>query len=107
MREIQLRQAPNQILSFVVDENFWEVQIKAIPSGVCSSISVNGKKLTSGFRVVEGMPLLPYQFMQAYGNLAIHTSGFPLNWEKFGDTQTLIYMGAEELCQTKELSELG
>lgn len=97
MREIALKPVPNQSLSFSANGVFWRVELKDIPGGVCASVWADGDKISGCSRALEGQPLLPFRYMAQNGNLTIYTGDEPVDWKKFGDSQSLIFLTPEEL----------
>lgn len=96
-RFISLTRDPAQELSVVIDQIFWELRIRSVGRLMSVTISRNNTALLSGFRIVPGIPLLPYQY-QENGNFIFLTENneYPW-WERFGETQSLIFHTAAEL----------
>jgi hypothetical protein len=111
MLEIPLQAIPNQTLSVQLDNNQYDIKIAATMSTtadngtvaadvlMCVDIVRNNVTIVSGFRAVDGTPIIPYQYLEANsGNFQFLTSeGDYPDYRKFGIDQSLIYASATEL----------
>jgi len=100
MRQIPLRKTPNQSLRFSSDGSAWELIIKVSLNGrmVCT-INRNGERLITSVRVVSGYPIIPYRYLAVHGNFGIIDTADPdrePHWERFGDTQRLIFWESDD-----------
>ena len=98
MQVVPLQAVPNQSFSIQLDGNNWDFVIHDCGNGLMAvDIALNGTQLISGFRMVPGWPLIPYQYLQD-GNFVILTNNdeYP-DWRQFGITQTLIYASQTEI----------
>src|SRR5690625_5080780 len=95
MRQIPLRKTPNQSLRFSSDGSAWELIIKVSLNGrmVCT-MNLHRERFIASVRVVSGYPILPYRYLAVHGNVGIIVaadSDREPHWERFGDTQRLIF----------------
>ena len=98
MIEIPLDATPNQLLSFQVGQQFYNLEIKACQDMMYASLTRNNVVISSNSRLVAGGLLLPYQYQEDGGNLAFVTNPGDAPWyEQFGVTQFLIFYTAAEL----------
>ena len=98
MIEIPLDATPNQLLSFQVGQQFYNLELKALQDMMYASLTRNNVVISSNSRLVAGGLLLPYQYQEDGGNLAFVTNPGDAPWyEQFGVTQFLIFYTAAEL----------
>lgn len=104
MIQIPLQAIPNQSLSIQLDNNQWDILIRATqdnPDGstgiMAIDITINNVVIVTGQRAVCGFPIIAYQYL-VNGNLAFVTSNneYP-DWRQFGISQYLIYVSNDEL----------
>lgn len=107
MIQIPIINVPNQSLSIQLDDNQYDILIRANQdnpdgsTGVMSvDISINNNVIISGVRSVCGFPLIPYEYLIVSGNITFITAKneYP-DWRHFGITQYLIYASSKELEQ--------
>lgn len=98
MRVIQLEAVPNQSFSVTIDGNRWVMQIKDVNGATSVDISLNEQYILLGQRVVAGTPIIPYRYLQGFGNFILLTENEELvNWQLFGSGQVLVYATAAEI----------
>jgi len=97
MNIIPLNPTPNQSLSIILDNDFYDITIKECRGIMACDIIRNNEILQTGIRIVSGYPLLPYLY-QVKGNFFVLTNNgdYPYYLE-FGSTQFLIYVNIEEV----------
>lgn len=95
---IPLQPIPNQSFPITLDGNNFDLKFQAI-SEECMAVTIvrNDVRLISGHRVVAGMPLLPYRYLETGNFIFIsETQNIPF-YTEFGLTQTLLYFSQSEL----------
>lgn len=97
MQQIPLQAVPNQAFSVIFDNNRWDFAIKTTVGQTSVSLSRNGIVLLENARAVAGAFIIPSQYEEA-GNFIFSVQSFQLPaYPRFGVTQYLIYVSAEEL----------
>lgn len=97
MRVIAIDAVPNQSFSVRAGDALYDFVIKETRGVMSADVSRNSVRLVSGARVCAGSGLLPYPYM-ADGNFIITTdSGDLVDWQKFGTSQTLLYLTQAEI----------
>lgn len=97
MREIMLQAVPNQRIDVSVGGVAWRIDIKAITGGMAASVWADNELLISGTRVLANSLILPFKYLSIYGNFVIDTGGNPIDWRKFGRSQSLYFIELDEL----------
>jgi hypothetical protein len=105
MINIQLSNIPNQSLSFISSNNYYNIKLYVCNNTPLSpdtaimacDIEVNNTPIITGFRLVPGAPLIPYPYLFD-GNFILLTRNqeYP-NYNFFGINQFLIYASQEEI----------
>lgn len=104
MIQIPILAIPNQSLSIQLDNNQWDILIRACHDNADGStgimavdININNVEIISGQRAVCGFPIIPYLYLEN-GNIGIVTANdeYP-DWRQFGITQYLIYASNQEI----------
>ncbi len=102
MTVITLEPIPNQSLTFQQDGHFWGVTLKAVQDMMYASISIDNVPIVTAARCVAGALIIPAQYLEVSGNLAIATNdGDNPDYNQFGNTQFLIYYSAAELAVSR------
>ena len=96
MREISLQAVPNQHITVSLNDEAWDIEIKACIQFMTVSIWCDGEPIVLGQRIVEGRPLIPYRHLAVNGNFFIDGNG-KIDWREFGRSQNLYYIPAGEL----------
>ena len=98
MRAIPLAAIPGQRISVTIDNRRYALTIKEARGAMACDISVDNVTLVTGSRVLAGEMLIPYQYLEEGGNFILQTTGDELpDWRKFGVSQGLYFLTAEEL----------
>jgi len=97
MITIDLAAIPNQTLGIRLGDDLYAITVKAARGIMCADIIRNDIPIVTGSRIVSGAPLIPYRYLES-GNFVIFTENdeYP-DYTKFGDSQMLEYLSAEEL----------
>ncbi|MEX9216277.1 hypothetical protein AB7W42_19170 [Providencia rettgeri] len=97
MQDIPLQAVPNQRLRVSLDGDEWELTIKSAKNTMCCDVTRNEVILLQGIRVMPDQPLIPYGYLSGNSNFAFITENdeYPW-WEKFGQSQTLIWWGEDD-----------
>lgn len=94
---LPLEQTPNQNLQFNDSGVRYDITIKEVNGIMVVDASIDLVPVITGHRLGAGVPFLPYKYIEE-GNFMIVTEDDELPyWDKFGDTQTLFYIGPEEI----------
>lgn len=101
MRQIQLRQIPNQSLSITLNNNLYDLTIRTVNTGdaqiTAVDIQINGVYVIRGVRAVAGYPLIPSIYLEN-GNFMIVTANGDLpNYTQFQISQFLVYVSQSEI----------
>jgi len=97
MITLVLEQTPNQTLHFSNNGVRYDATIKDINGIMSVDMSINLVPVITGHRIGAGIPFLPYKYIED-GNFMIVTENDELPyWDKFGDTQTLFFVSADEI----------
>lgn len=98
MIEITLQSVPNQSFSINIGGISYDVSIKTGDSAL-ADISMNGNIVIQGVRVMPYRPIVPYEYLtQDNGNMLFITdNGENIDYTKFGVTQYLVYLTADEM----------
>lgn len=98
MREIPLEAVPNQQLSVTIGSDRWTLRIKDAHGCIVCDVTRNEVPMLLAQRIVAGTPLIPYEYLQGFGNFLLLVDGEDLaDWRKFGVTQGLVYVGSGEM----------
>lgn len=102
MRQIELRQLPNQSLSITLSGNVYDITIRAVKTGdaqvMAVDVSINDVFIVRGCRAVAGYPIIPSLYLEN-GNFVIVTDNGDLpDYNLFQISQFLIYASPEELA---------
>ena len=98
MIEITLQQKPNQSFSFDMDGLSYDITLKTA-SSVVADVSIGNEIVIQGMRCMAYRPIIPYEYLaQEGGNFFFITdNGEAPDHEKFGSSQSLFYLTAEEV----------
>ncbi len=97
MKTLNLQAIPNQTISFVDNQNLFDIAIKSVLSVTTCSISVNNTPILANTRIITGFPIILYPYLET-GNFVLLTNSDELpDYTQFGITQFLIYGNQEEL----------
>lgn len=98
MKNIPLEALPNQSLTVNVDDLRWYLRIKECNGVMACDVSLNDEPLLLGTRICPGTPIIPYEYLQGNGNFLLLVDNEDLaDWEKFGVSQSLVYVSPEEI----------
>tara|TARA_R110000851_G_scaffold100026_6_gene215467 strand:- start:173 stop:493 length:321 start_codon:yes stop_codon:yes gene_type:complete len=97
--KVPLELLPNQSLTIELDSIRYGLRFHDLGGMMSVDISINDELIIEGQRCVGSDPLIPYRYLKADGgNFFFLTElGDIVYWDKFGMTQSLIYLTAEEL----------
>ena len=97
MQRIVLNPIPNQSLIIRLDDVLYTIEIKETQGVMSASITRAGVKLISGSRIVAGMPLLKYEYLEN-GNFILITNNEEIPYyTRFGIDQFLIFVSQSEI----------
>lgn len=98
MQVIPLQALPSQSFSIPLDNNQWDIEILFTNGTISVSFTLNNEVVIQNTRAVGGMRIIPAKYEEA-GNFAILTQNFEVpDYTKFGTSQQLIYISADELA---------
>jgi|SRR5690606_26422735 len=104
MIQVPITNIANQSLSINLDNNQYNLTIKATNDNIDGTtnvmsvdITINNEIILTGLRAVPGFPLIPYKYL-VNGNFTFITDddSYP-DWRQFGITQYLIFASNDEL----------
>ena len=95
---LQIDPLLNQTLSVRLNQQQHIIKIYAIGSnGVAMDLTIDDTVIFSGFRILAGAPIAPYQYLYS-GSFIIFSEGEEIiDYTKFGTTQRLVYFTAAEV----------
>jgi hypothetical protein len=97
MQGIPLKRLPNQEFSIQLDGGLFYLVLKTTGDTTSISVSLDGVQLLWNARAVANQYIISSAYQEA-GNFMFVTSNFELpHYEKFGITQSLIYVTEAEL----------
>lgn len=97
MITIPLAVVPNQKLTAQIGLIRWGVTLKETRGVMSIDVERAGVELLRGSRVVAGELVIPYRHLED-GNFIVTTLNGDLpDWNKFGDSQQLVYMTQAEV----------
>lgn len=101
MIEIPLQAVPNQSLSFTLNDNTYDMTIRACNTADAEvmgfDIAINNEIVVQGQRATTDFPIIPYVYLYN-GNFVLVTADDDLpDWRKFGISQYLIYISNDEI----------
>lgn len=96
---IPLESISNQSLSIQLNDFRYDIRLRDINEMMAVDISIDDQVILKGHRVVGGLPLIPYRYLESGGgNFVFLTElGDIVYWDKFGITQSLLYYTPDEL----------
>lgn len=103
MIQIPLQSIPSQSLSINLDNNVYDITIKASDIGlsqvVAFDISINNEVIVLGQRVVTGTPIIPYlELTDIGGNFILLTDDGDLpDYQEFQISQYLVFASRDEI----------
>jgi hypothetical protein len=100
---VPLDAIPNQELSILLENVRYDIRLVALDDVMAIDLNINDVVVLSGFRVVAGTPVIPYQYLENnQGNFLFLTEldDAPY-WTEFGGTQLLVYLTAEEVSEAR------
>jgi len=97
MIRVPLQSSPNQEFNIPLDGNRFDIEIKESNGVMAVSIDINEENILLGQRVLAGVPLIPYRYLES-GNFIFITNNDEIPYyTQFGINQRLIYATQEEL----------
>lgn len=102
MIELDISPIPNQTISITIENNFYDITLKACNNVMSCDITRNNILIQSGIRIVSGEFLINYPYLEN-GNFLFITDNddYPF-YKEFGVTQFLLYFSNQEI-----IDELG
>lgn len=99
MLTFDLSQLADQTFTTQVDDDRYTVRIFSIPGTMACDVSRNEIQIVTGQRITNACGLIPFLATEGlHGNFILLTKNNELpNYNKFGITQTLVYMSLEEI----------
>lgn len=99
MMDVGLAAVPNQAFTVQIDDRVYDFAFREAKGVMAVSITRDEVPLVSALRVTAGTPLLPYRYQES-GNfiLTVENDALPY-YDKFGITQFLVYLTADELAE--------
>lgn len=98
MLNLPISALPNQEFQVVLDQNSWDISIKATNGIMAVSLTLNNNIVIQGARAVAGALIIQSQYLES-GNFFFITQNYELpDYTQFGITQSLIYVSAQELA---------
>jgi hypothetical protein len=97
MELITLNPIPSQAFTVSLGGNNYAIKIYSIDGHTAYDLSVNDKVIVTGFKMVNDIPLMPYDYQEVNGNilLSLPEAEIP-DYSRFGISQFLYYLNAEE-----------
>ena len=103
MQVIPIQAIPNQAFSITLDQNLYDITLRAAAGIVAATIKRNAVLIIENTRALAIRPIIPYKYLEdgnfffitANGDLPVYTS--------FNTTQQLIYISQAELDAIRAL----
>lgn len=93
MRIVTVEPIPNQALTVVLDDAFWELRLVTCKGALAVSIKRNNETLVDGARAVAGELIIQQKGRSRFGNFAILTNnGDLVDYSQFGVSQFLAFI---------------
>ena len=104
---VQLSAVPSQRFNIPLGGNDYTLKIYSIDGAMAYDLDVNAVSVISGFEMINDIPLLAYPYQEVNGNLllAVPESETP-DYTRFGSSQFLYYLTAEESKEYREVTGL-
>lgn len=96
-QSISIQSIKNQTLSVRLNENQHVIKLYDIGDGVAMDLTISDVSIFTGFRVLSGAPIAPYQYLIPGAFILFTEDESVVDYTKFGDTQRLVYFTAEEV----------
>jgi hypothetical protein len=102
MQQLNLQPIPAQTLTYLdTAANQWEIGVRLTELSLAFTFRLNGVLLLENVTGVAGYKLIPYEYLSP-SNFVMVTQGQEiLDYTKFGTTQYLIALSAEEIESLK------
>ncbi len=98
MIDIALAAVPNQTLTIQILERLYNITLHEVNGMMSITISRDEVVIISNVRLTGSSPILPYLYQES-GNFVVTTENEELPYyDKFGVTQFLTYLTADELA---------
>lgn len=98
MLDITLQRTANQQFTVELNGRRVDLTFKAATNIMIVDIAVDEEVILRGHRLVVGEPMIPYRYLNQWGNLVLLTENNQLPWwEQFGNTQFLMFLTPEEI----------
>jgi hypothetical protein len=99
MQLFSLLAIPNQSIVTTQDSNRYELRFVACNGCVACDVTLNGQTLFAGVRIVAGVPIIPFPYLEAEdGNFIIVCDTEDLiDYTLFGSSQNLYYLSNAEM----------
>jgi hypothetical protein len=96
---IPIENIPNQSLSITLDNIRYDLRFRNVGVMMILDLTINDEPIITGIRVVGGLPIISEKYLKCCGGNFIFLTelGDIVSWDKFGITQTLIYLTVDEL----------
>lgn len=92
-----LKPIPNQRFSVTKNDHVYDFHFFSCEEFMAYDLSIDQEEIATGYRMVYGYPLIPYQHLELGGNFVIDiVNGDYADYESFGDSQFLRYLTQEE-----------
>lgn len=104
MRVVPLVKSPNQAFTITIDNVRWGLTFKEARGVMCTDIERDGSFLVRGCRVISGVPIIPYRYLQTANFIFLTNADDAPNWTLFETSQTLVYLSASDLESVKPVT---
>ena len=98
---LELRQIKSQQVSIRLGENLYDFRVYSVPGGMAFDMIRDELLMLSGFRMVPGTPLVPYEHLESGNFMLIIPDNELPDYNQFGLTQNLIYFSDAELVAVR------
>lgn len=98
MIDLTLAALANQTFFVQLDERAYTIEIHMAGDVMTATITRDDVLLIQGARITPGMPLLPYRYQESGNFIVLVDNGDLPDYTKFGVTQFLEYLSADELA---------
>lgn len=98
MQVIPLSAEPNQEFTVQIGDHRFSLRLKETNGVMVADVAIDDVTKITATRVLAGEPIIPYEYLTE-GNFLLITDADALpDYRDFGNTQTLVYLSADEIA---------
>jgi len=103
MQTIDLEVTPSQAVTFVADNQQYNVTVRSNDDMTFMDVSINGAVVATQLPCIVGQIVMPYEYLEGDGGNFIFTtaSGDNPQYANFGSSDVLLYISNAELAAAR------